>query len=256
MNKLPRSLSLLITLAVACFIAGVGCQRAAAQTPQSFTISGTVTDSTGAAMPGVMVILVSDVTGTQIAFTDQSGNYVLTYLANLSTSLRVTPSKSGYVFNPLLTIFISSGSLSGDRTVSFVGTAIPILVITPQPVLMTQENSLRALALDSVTWTTEPLGVSNEHNFSADKLTRVSLFAVDVELRQGEPLSVIEAQAENSTGQIFPLTIEYFGPVPNFSWLKQIVVKLPAEIANANDVKVSLKVRGVAGNKVILKVKP
>ena len=62
-------------------MASVGHQRATAQTPTTFTISGTVTDSTGAAMPDVAVILLSDVTGTQIAFTDQSGNYVLTYVA-------------------------------------------------------------------------------------------------------------------------------------------------------------------------------
>jgi uncharacterized protein (TIGR03437 family) len=86
--------------------------------------------------------------------------------------------------------------------------------------------------------------------------TRVSLFATNIELSQGEPLSVIEAQAEDSVGQIFPLTVEYYGAVPNFSWLKQVVVKLPDAIANSSEVRMSLKVHGTAGNKVIVKVKP
>ena len=72
----------------------------------------------------------------------------------------------------------------------------------------------------------------------------------------GETSSVIEAQAEDPGGQIFPLTVEYFGSVPNFAWLKQVIVKLPNEVANSSEIRVSLKVRGTAGNKVIVKLKP
>jgi hypothetical protein len=208
-------------------------------------------------MPDAMVILISDVTGTQIAFTDQTGNYVLTYTGGVSHSLRITASKSGYLFNPTLTIFVPSGSITGNKTQSFVGTPIPIVVaITPPPVLLTQENSLHSLALDSVTWASEPFGISNAHNFGPDQRTRISLFAVNVELRQGEPLSAFEVQAETSTGQGFLLPVEYVGPVPNFSWLTQVVVSLPNEIAASDEVTVSLRVRSLGGNKVTLKVKP
>ena len=257
-SKLPRFINLLIAVStVACFIASVGHQRAAAQTPTTFTVTGTVKDSTGAAMPDVAVILLSDVTGTQIAFTDQSGNYVLTYVGGVSHNLRITPSKSGYMFNPLLTIFTTTGTITGNKTISFEGTPIPIVVsITQTPISLTQENSLRALALDSVTWTSEPFGVAANHNFSNDHRTRISLFAVNLELRQGEPISVIEVQAEVAGGQTIPLTVEYFGTVPNLSWLKQIIVRLPDEIANSVEVPVSLKVRGVTGNKVNVKVNP
>ena len=257
-SRPPQFIKLLVAIAaVACFILNVGYQRAAAQAPTTFTISGTVKDTAGAAMANTMVILVSDVTGTQITFTDQSGNYALTYLGGMSHSLRILPSKSGFIFNPLLVIFTGSGTLTGDRTINFEGTSIPIVLSVVQPpILLTQENSLRALALDSVTWTGEPFGVANTHNFSTDQRTRVSLFVVNLELNQGEPISVIMAQAEDSTGQIFQLPVEYFGAVPNFSWLKQVVVKLPTEIANSGDVKVTLKSHDTAGNTVMLKVKP
>ena len=222
-----------------------------------FTISGTVTDTTGNAVAAVMVILVSDVAGTQFTFTDQSGKYLLTYAGGVSHSLSILPSKPGFIFNPLLTIFASSGTLSGDETISFTGTAIPpIVIITPPPVLLTQENSLSSLALDSVTLKSEPFGVANTVNFSTDQRTRLSLFVVNAEMVPGEPLSVITAQAENSAGTVFPLTVEHFGPVPNFDYFKQAVVKLPDEIANSNEVRVSIKVRGVASNKVNVKVKP
>ena len=254
-QNLSRVLSLLIAL---FFIAGIGHQRAVAQAPQSFTITGTVTDNTGHAMPDALVIVVSDITGTQLAFTDQSGNYALNYTGGVSHRISVSASKSGFTFEPALTIFISSGSIIGDKTQNFVGTPIPIiLTIIQTPTLLTQENSLRSLALDSATWTAEPFGITNAHNFSTDQRTRISLFAVNLELPQGEPLTTIQVQAETSTGQTFPLPVEYFGAVPNFSWLKQIVVKLPDELANSNEVNVSVKV-GLffASNKVTLKVQP
>lgn len=251
----PRLISLFIALTAVLSFTG---QRAAAQAPQTFTITGTVTDNTGHAMADALIIVVSDVTGTQLAFTDQSGNYALTYTGGVSHRLSISASKSGYTFEPTLTIFVSSGSIIGDKTQNFVGTPIPIvLTIIQTPILLTQENSLHSLALDSVTWTSEPFGVTNAHNFSTDQRTRISLFAVNLELPQGEPLTTIEVQAETSTGQTFPLPVEYFGAVPNFSWLKQIVVKLPDEIANSNEVNVSVKV-GLffVSNKVILKVQP
>jgi hypothetical protein len=124
------------------------------------------------------------------------------------------------------------------------------------PFLLTQENSLRSLALDSVTLMTEPFGVTNPHNFSTDQRTRISLFATNVELDPGEPISVITAQAETPTSQVFPLTVEAFRAVPNFPWLKQIVVKLPDAIADSVEVRVSINVRGTASNKVLVKVKP
>jgi hypothetical protein len=252
-SKLPRLLSLLIVL---FFIAAIRDQRAAAQAPTTFTITGSVTDNTGHPMADALVIVISDVTGTQLAFTDQSGNYVLTYTGGVSHRLSITASKSGYTFEPTLTIFISSSSLTGNKTQNFVGTPIPIiLTIVQTPILLTQENSLHALALDSVTWTSEPFGVINAHNFSSDQHTRVSLFAVNVDLAQGQ-LSTLEAQAETSTGQVFPLTIEFVGTVPNHSWLKQVVVKLPDEIANSDEVNVSLKTGLFTGNTVIVKVKP
>ncbi len=222
----------------------------------SFTVSGTVTNGTGQGLADVTMVLLSDVTGTQITFTDQSGNYVFNYVGGVSHSLNVTPSKSGFVFNPIATTFVSSSSLSGDRTASFVGTQTPLSQLIQMPFLLTQENSQRAVALDSVTLMSESFGVTGINNFSTDQRTRISLFAVNVELGPGETASVIEAQAEDSLGQVFPLTIEHFGAVPNLPWLKQLIVKLPLEIANSVEVRVSLKARGIVGNKVLVKVKP
>jgi uncharacterized protein (TIGR03437 family) len=150
--------------------------------------------------------------------------------------------------------------LSGDKTVNFEGTQLPIVVVVPQPVLLTQENSLRALALDSVTKVAEPFGVTNIHNFSTDQRTRISLFAVNVELGPNGTIADLTAQAETSLGSV-PVTVEFLGAVPNFPWLKQVVVKLPDEIAHMAEVQMSLTVSSgipgfLTGNKVLVKVKP
>lgn len=245
----------LIALAILVVFSTSISHSAAAQTP-TFTISGAVTDTTGHGLADVTMILLSDVTGTQITFTDQNGNYVFNYAGSVSHSVRITPAKSGYVFEPLWVAFVSSVGLTGNQTASFVGTTSSTPSSAQIPILLTQENSLSALALDSVTMISEPFGVIGTKNFSTDQRTRVSLFAANIELGPGETSAVITAQAEDSLGQIFPLTIEHFGAAPNFAWLKQVVVKLPDGIANSVEVRVSLKLRNTAGNKVNVKVKP
>ncbi len=56
----------------------------------------------------------------------------------------------------------------------------------------------------------EPFPVTGTFNFSSDQRTRVLLFAVNLELTASETFSVIAAQAEDSLGQVFPLTVEYW----------------------------------------------
>jgi hypothetical protein len=198
------------------------------------------------------MILQNDFADTQIVFTNQNGNYLFHYSGG--NGLFVSPSKPGFVFNPLSLGFVSSSFVTGDQTVDFTGTASPVPVAIP--ILLDVGTPEHAIAVDSVTMVSEPFTITNTHNFSADQRTRISLLAVNVDLAQGEPLSTIQAQAEDSLGQVFPLTVEFFGAVPGLPWLKQVVVKLPDEMANKVEVRVSLKVRTFTSNKVIIGVDP
>ena len=235
---------------------GVNSLTVALNTCTGFTISGTVTDGNGQGIAGVAMILVSDVAAPQIVFTNQSGNYVLFYAANLSHNLRVTPSKPGFSFNPLAISFVSLSSVSGDKTASFTGTSVSVPPPGQVPIVLTHGDSQRALALDSVTWTSEPFAVTNIHNFSEDQRTRITLFAVNVEaVGFVETGPVFEVQAETPNGQTFPVGVEYFNTVPNFPWLTQIIMRLPNEVANSDEIGITVKVRGTAGNKVIVKLK-
>jgi len=203
------------------------------------------------------MILQSDVAEPQIVFTNQSGNYVFTYAANLSHNLRVTPSKPGFSFTPLAIVFTSSSSVTGDKTANFTGASSSVPPPGQVPIVLTHGDSQHALALDSVTWLSGPFPITNIHNFSSDQRTRITLFAVNVELGQFvETGPVIEAQAEGPNSQTFPLDVEGFNSVPNFPWLTQIVVKLPGELANSDEILIAVKLRGIAANKVIVKLKP
>lgn len=143
-----------------------------------------------------------------------------------------------------------NGSVARTQQFS-IGTASP-----PAPRLLTEENTERAMALESVTWTRDPVPLIATHNFSLDRRTRVMLFAADVELGQGEGASAVTAQAEDSRQRTYPLMIEYVGKVPNLDRLMQVVIKLPAEVESAGDIWVNINVRGVVSNRVLISIKP
>lgn len=124
---------------------------------------------------------------------------------------------------------------------------------TPQ--LLTEADTGRAIALDSVTMTRDPLPLLTIHNFSQDQRTRLMLFAFNVELLPGENNSVITAQAEDAQG-IYPLTVESVGKLPGLPWLTQVVVRLPDQLANKNEALVSLALRGVRSNKAPVRLAP
>jgi len=125
----------------------------------------------------------------------------------------------------------------------------------PPPTLLTNQNTGRAAALDSVTLLSEPFPVVSAQNFSSDQRTRLTLFSYNLELKAGEGLSSITAQAEDSQQRVYALPVEAINEVPNFSWITQVTVKLPDELQRTGDVWVSISLRGVASNKALIRIK-
>jgi uncharacterized protein (TIGR03437 family) len=127
--------------------------------------------------------------------------------------------------------------------------------ITVPPAIFVEAVTNRAAALDSVLFIPEPFNLLNVHNFSFDQRTRIILFVIGLELMPGENNSVITAQAEYADKGPYPVDIEYVGKVPNFDSFSQVNLRLPNELVSAGDVLVSLSLRGVASNKVIINVR-
>jgi uncharacterized protein (TIGR03437 family) len=126
---------------------------------------------------------------------------------------------------------------------------------TPAPNLLTEENSERAVALDSVTWL-RLFPLVTIYNFSQDRRTRVVLFLSGVAWAASETPPAVTAQAEDAGHVIYPLPVEYVGKVPNFDWLTQVIITLPEGLKEGTDVWVSVNVRGVPSNKGLVSIKP
>jgi len=124
------------------------------------------------------------------------------------------------------------------------------------PMLLTEGNTERAIALDSVTLMRDPFEVATRRNFSSDQRTRVMLFAAHVEFAPGDNASIVTAQAEDAQHRIFPLKVEFAGGVPKLYWLTQIVVALSDQLENAGDVRISINLHGVTSNKALISIKP
>ena len=125
------------------------------------------------------------------------------------------------------------------------------------PTLLTEQNSQRAIALESVTRVRDPLPVVALHNFQQgrDPRTRVSLFGTNLDLLPGENASAVTAQARDSLSRNYSLKVELVGKVPTLDWLTQVIVRLPDELAQAGDVSISVTLRGQTSNEVLFGVK-
>jgi hypothetical protein len=121
------------------------------------------------------------------------------------------------------------------------------------PVLATEPNSQRAIALDAVTFVRDPFAVTNLNYFSADKRTRIALFVTNLVVTPG--LSVT-AQAVDSQQSVHPMSVESVALVPTIPGHTQITVKLPDGIVNAGDLQISIIVRGKTSNSVLVGVIP
>ena len=123
-----------------------------------------------------------------------------------------------------------------------------------QPILVSEETSTRAIALDAVVWSREPFRLSSPVPWGSDNRTRVSIFAMNLELLPGENSSLVTADAEDVSHHVYPLTVEYVGKVQGFDWLSCIVIRLADDMGDTGDVLVRVKARGVSSNRVRLGV--
>jgi hypothetical protein len=126
-------------------------------------------------------------------------------------------------------------------------------ITPPDPVLFERVNSIRAAVLDSATLVTDPLPVISTRNFfSSAQHTHVTLFAYNLELRQGETLSQITVGAQDENRLFYELPVVAVHEVPNFRWIKQVTVKLPDEVKDLRAVLVWINLRGRESNKSLL----
>lgn len=128
-------------------------------------------------------------------------------------------------------------------------------VVQDAPLLLTEENTNRAVALDLVIQTREPFTLTNQFNLVPDLRRRVSLFVWRLGLLPGDTASNITVVAEDDEGRIYNLAVEYIGALPGVADTTQVVVRLPDSVVGApRDLFVKVSLHGPASNQSIIRI--
>lgn len=123
------------------------------------------------------------------------------------------------------------------------------------PILLVEDLTNRAIALDSPTFTRDPFSVTNPNNLSTDTRRRISLFAWRLALRPTDTAANLTVTAEDDQGRVYPLTVEYVGAMDDLVLVTQVIVRLPDDVIGApRDLMVSVQLRGTTSNKGVIKI--
>jgi hypothetical protein len=123
------------------------------------------------------------------------------------------------------------------------------------PLLIAEEGTDSAVAVEPVTRARDPFPVTQTLAFGADPRTRVMLFAQNVALLAGEDASALTATAEDAAHNVYQLTVERVDPLPGFEWMSSVVIRLSDGMTNSTgEVLVGVTLRGAQSNRVRFRV--
>jgi hypothetical protein len=137
----------------------------------------------------------------------------------------------------------------GDRGTIKLNWTASGCVSTP-PVLLTEQNTTRAVALDSVNWMRDPVPVVGLFNFSADQRTRLALFVYNLGLPAGSPTSSVTVKIN---GGALTLPVESIGTLSGVTNVSTVVVRLVDQLP-AGNVNVSVVAHGAESNVATLTI--
>jgi glucose/arabinose dehydrogenase len=190
--------------------------------------------------------------GTATAGNDYvAGSGTVTFTSGQTSQLFGVAVNGDRMNEPDLTFKVNLSAATNATIADNQGVAT--IIDEDAPILATEENTQRAIALDLVTFVRDPFAVTNPHYFGTDKRTRIMLFVTNLSLTPG---LVVTAQAVDSQQMNHSLPVEYVGSLPAFPGFTQVVVKLPDGIVNAGDLQVSITVRGRTSDSVLIGFTP
>jgi hypothetical protein len=130
-----------------------------------------------------------------------------------------------------------------------------VQVVQDAPLLLTEENSARAIALDLVIQTRDPFTLTNDFNLVPDLRRRLSLFVWRLGLLPGDDAGDVAVVAQDIEGQIYNLTVEHVAPLIGVPETTQVVVRLPDNLEGApRDLLLRVTAHGPASNQVIIRI--
>ena len=153
------------------------------------------------------------------------------------------------------TVNLTLSGVSGEASLGGPRNAVLTITQSGLPVLLTEENTENAIALDLVNNTRDPFSLTSQFNLSGDQRRRVSLFVWRLALRPTETAADLVVTAEDTEARVYPLPVEFVGAMNDPLLVTQIVVRLPDNVVGApRDLKVTVTLRGQATNKGVIKI--
>jgi hypothetical protein len=124
------------------------------------------------------------------------------------------------------------------------------------PVLLTDEITGRALALDSMIPFRDPFSTFNQDYFStADKRRRVSLFVWRLGLLPSDTAANLTVTAHDGVGGSYVLVVEHVTAFTPVEGVSLVVVRLPETVVGApRDLFFKVQLRGPASNEAVIKI--
>ena len=202
-----------------------------------------------------------------VTLSNPSSNNIMVQFATAENTAKAgsdyTPFSGTLSFAPGVTTRLVSVVVNSDQTVEpdetlFVNLTTPTEATIADaqgigtiqnddlPVLLTEEGSQNAAALDVALLLRDPFPLSRMYFVSSEVRTRVSLFALHLD--PAEPLSGLTVNAEDNLGGLYSLPVEFLGAVQGVDGLSQVVVRLPDSVNNAHELKLKLIVHERASN--------
>ena len=225
--------------------------------------NGTTTNVSSSSNPssfGQLVVLTATATAANAAPGTPEGSVTFREGATVLTTRQLDA--TGKAFFATTALSVGSHTITADFTgidgwLNSSG-AIPQVVQQIQagaPALLTEENSARAIALDSVTQTRDPFSLVSQYNLSTDLRRRVDLFVWRLGLLSSDNASNATVLAEDDQGRSYNLVVEYVGPLPGVGEVTQVVIRLPENVVGApRDLWVKVGLRGPFSNSAIIKI--
>ena len=155
-------------------------------------------------------------------------------------------------FDETLQVNLSDPTNAGITDAQGIGT----ITNDDAPVLLIDETSGRAVALDSVHLTRDPFSLLNPLNFGgSDQRRRVSLFVWRLRLLPSDTVANLTITAEDGVGGVYTLAVEHISQLTDVPDVTQIIVRLPDVVVGApRDLSVKVQLRGPATNSAIIKI--
>jgi hypothetical protein len=205
--------------------------------PVNFRISGRITMK-NVPLSGIIVRLGGP--EPKLITTDAAGEYSFSVPAEQAYTITVLG--TGYGFTPSS---INVSNLSQNQVVDFTAQLIPGM-----PILITDSASTRGITRDSVLGTTEPFDLMYDHPWTNDRRTRIVLFATNFELLSGETAAAVTVEAQDASGRIFNLPVEYVNKAVGVDWLNRVIVRLNDDLGDVGDVLLGITYHGNSSNRV------